>query len=152
MFRAFIKPYLKSLIETIKGAADVKVLMHCDGAIVPILPDLIEIGVDIINPVQTVVVGLEDTYALKEKFGGRITFHGGLDVQQVVPNATPEGLRSEGRPPDRRPGPRRRLYPGAVSQHQLRRAAGQRAGAVRRCARAGTVSAAGGCTRLSRSP
>lgn len=95
MFRAFIKPYLKSLIETIKAAADVKVLMHCDGAIVPILPDLIEIGVDIINPVQTVVVGLEDTFALKEKFGDRITFHGGLDVQQVVPNATPEGLRRE---------------------------------------------------------
>jgi uroporphyrinogen decarboxylase len=95
MFRAFIKPYLKSLIETIKAAADVKVLMHCDGAIVPILPDLIEIGVDIINPVQTVVVGLEDTFALKEKFGDRITFHGGLDVQQVVPNATPEGLRQE---------------------------------------------------------
>jgi len=40
-------------------------------------------------------VGLEDTYALKEKFGDRITFHGGLDVQQVVPNATPEGLRNE---------------------------------------------------------
>lgn len=95
MFRAFIKPYLKSLIETIKAAADVKVLMHCDGAIVPILPDLIEIGVDIINPVQTVVAGLEDTSALKEKFGDRITFHGGLDVQQVVPNATPEGLRQE---------------------------------------------------------
>jgi uroporphyrinogen decarboxylase len=95
MFRAFIKPYLKSLIETIKGAADVKVLMHCDGAIVPILPDLIEIGVDIINPVQTVVVGLEDTYALKEKFGDRITFHGGIDVQQVLPNATPESIRRE---------------------------------------------------------
>lgn len=95
MFRAFIKPYLKSLIETIKAAADVKVLMHCDGAIVPILPDLIEIGVDIINPIQTVVSGLEDTFALKEKFGNRITFHGGLDVQQVVPNATPESLRRE---------------------------------------------------------
>lgn len=95
MFRAFIKPYLRSQIETIKAAADVKVLMHCDGAIVPILPDLIEIGVDIINPVQTVVTGLEDTFALKEKFGDRITFHGGLDVQQVVPNATPDGLRDE---------------------------------------------------------
>jgi uroporphyrinogen decarboxylase len=101
MFRTFIKPYLKSWIETIKAAAGVKVLMHCDGAIVPILPDLIEIGVDIINPVQTVVVGLEDTFSLKEKFGDRITFHGGLDVQQVVPNATPAGLRDE---------LRRRLY------------------------------------------
>ncbi len=95
MFRTFIKPYLKSLVETIKAAADVKVLMHCDGAIVPILPDLIEIGVDIINPVQTVVVGLEDTFALKERFGEKITFHGGLDVQQVVPNATPESLYGE---------------------------------------------------------
>lgn len=95
MFRTFIKPYLKSLVETIKSAADVKVLMHCDGAIVPIIPDLIEIGVDIINPVQTVVTGLEDTFALKERFGDKITFHGGLDVQQVVPNATPESLYQE---------------------------------------------------------
>jgi uroporphyrinogen decarboxylase len=95
MFRTFIKPYLKSLIEAIKAAADVKVLMHCDGAIVPILPDLIEIGVDIINPVQTVVAGLEDTFALKEEFGDHITFHGGIDVQQVLPNATPASLRGE---------------------------------------------------------
>jgi uroporphyrinogen decarboxylase len=95
MFRQFIKPYLRAQIETIKATADVKVLMHCDGAIVPILPDLIEIGVDIINPVQTVVSGLEDTFALKERFGDRITFHGGMDVQQVVAQGTPDSLRAE---------------------------------------------------------
>ena len=95
MFREFIKPRLKTQIETIKANADVKVLMHCDGAILRIVEDLIEIGVDILNPIQTVVNGFEDTYALKEEFGDRICFHGGIDVQQVLPNATLEEIRQE---------------------------------------------------------
>jgi uroporphyrinogen decarboxylase len=95
MFREFIKPRLKSLIETIKSTADVKVLMHCDGAIIKIIPDLIEIGVDLLNPIQTVVNGMEDTRALKEQFGGQVCFHGGIDIQQVMRNATPEQLYTE---------------------------------------------------------
>jgi uroporphyrinogen decarboxylase len=95
MFREFIKPYLKSQIETIKESAKVKVLMHCDGAIRPILDDLIEIGVDIINPIQTVVIGFEDTAALKAKYGDRLTFHAAIDVQQVLPNTTPDEVRQE---------------------------------------------------------
>lgn len=95
MFREFIKPRLKSLIETIKSSADVKVFMHCDGAITKIIPDLIEIGVDILNPIQTVVKGMEDTRALKEQFGTQISFHGGIDVQRVLPNYTPEEIRQE---------------------------------------------------------
>ena len=95
MFREFIKPRLKTQIETIKASADVKVLMHCDGAILPIVEDLIEIGVDILNPIQTVVKGFEDTLALKEQFGQRICFHGGIDVQQVLPNATVEQVKAE---------------------------------------------------------
>lgn len=95
MFREFIKPRLKSLIETIKASADVRVLMHCDGAIVKILPDLIEIGVDIINPIQTVVKGFEDTQALKAQFGSQVCFHGGIDIQQVMVHATAEGMYAE---------------------------------------------------------
>lgn len=95
MFREFIKPRLKSLIDTIKSQADVKVLMHCDGAILRIVDDLIEIGVDILNPIQTVVEGFENTATLKEQFGDRICFHGGIDVQQIMPNATPEEIRLE---------------------------------------------------------
>jgi uroporphyrinogen decarboxylase len=95
MFREFIKPRLKSLIDTIKATADVKVLMHCDGAILKIIPDLIEIGVDILNPIQTVVKGLGDTKALKEQFGDRICFHGGIDIQQVLLKETTEGVRKE---------------------------------------------------------
>ena len=95
MFREFIKPRLKSLIDTIKTTANVKVLMHCDGAILKIIPDLIEIGVDILNPIQTVVKGLEDTRTLKEQFGDQICFHGGIDIQQVLLNATPTEVRTE---------------------------------------------------------
>lgn len=95
MFREFIKPRLRSQIQTIKANADVKVLMHCDGAILPIVEDLIEIGVDILNPIQTVVEGFEDTAALKERFGDQICFHGGMDVQQVLPNASVSEVRQE---------------------------------------------------------
>jgi uroporphyrinogen decarboxylase len=96
MFREFIKPRLRSQIKAIKGEAPhVKVLMHCDGAILRIVEDLIEIGVDILNPIQPVVRGLEDTFALKEQFGDRICFHGGIDVQQVLPNASVDEVRRE---------------------------------------------------------
>jgi uroporphyrinogen decarboxylase len=96
MFRQFIKPRLWSQIEAIKDEAPhVKVLMHCDGAIERIVDDLIEIGVDILNPIQTVVTGFEDTFALKERFGDRVCFHGGIDVQQVLPNASVESVQRE---------------------------------------------------------
>jgi len=95
MFREFIKPHLASLIKTIKEKADVQVLMHCDGAILRILPDLIEIGVDIINPIQTVVTGFEDTQSLKDEFGPQVCFHGGMDVQRVLPNYSPAEIRRE---------------------------------------------------------
>jgi len=96
MFRQFIKPYLRSLIEAIKGEAPhVQVLMHCDGAILRIVDDLIEAGIDILNPVQTVVTGFEDTAALKARFGDRICFHGGIDVQQVLRTASVDEVRYE---------------------------------------------------------
>jgi uroporphyrinogen decarboxylase len=95
MFREFIKPRLRDIIDAIKSGANVKVLMHCDGAIAPIIEDLIEIGVDILNPIQPVVKGLEDTQALKEQYGDRICFHGGIDVQQVMPNASVDEIRRE---------------------------------------------------------
>ena len=95
MFREFIKPRLREQIAIIKDAADVKVLFHCDGAVLPLMEDFIEIGVDILNPIQTVVRGFGDTEALQEAYGDRICFHGGIDVQQVMPNASPAELTCE---------------------------------------------------------
>ncbi len=106
MFRRFIKPRLKDLIEHIKSMASVKVMLHSDGAILPLVEDFIEIGVDILNPIQTTVEGLEATDVLKERYGDRLCFHGAIDVQHKLPDYTPEELNAEvaGRIRDLAPG------------------------------------------------
>ena len=65
-----------------------RVMMHSCGAIRELIPLLIEAGVDILDPIQVTAKGMEpDTLATE--FGGRITFHGGIDTQRVLPTATP---------------------------------------------------------------
>ncbi len=95
LFRARIKPRMKELHDHIKSLADVKLMMHTDGAVLPIIEDIIEMNVDILNPVQTSTRGMEDTQALKDRFGARLSFHGAIDVQQMLPNANAEELRWE---------------------------------------------------------
>jgi uroporphyrinogen decarboxylase len=95
MFRELIKPRWKALIDHIKSLADVKIMFHSDGDILPLLDDFVDMNVDILNPVQTSVAGLEDTFALKEKSGDSLCFHGAIDVQQMMPNATTEELEQE---------------------------------------------------------
>jgi uroporphyrinogen decarboxylase len=91
-FRSVIKPRLKDLIDHIKGQADVKFMYHTDGSVVPVIEDFIEMGVDILNPIQTSAMGM-NTYAMKEIFGDRICFHGAIDVQQMLPFSTVEEVR-----------------------------------------------------------
>jgi len=95
MFRQLLKPRMKELHDHIKSCADVKLMFHTDGAVLPLVDDFLEMNVDILNPVQTSVSGLEDTFALKESFGDRLSFHGAIDVQQMMPNATIEELEDE---------------------------------------------------------
>jgi uroporphyrinogen decarboxylase len=95
MFRNYLKERNAQLIAHIKNLADVKVMLHSDGAILPLIDDFIEMGVDIINPVQTSIESLSDTAALKAKYGERICFHGGIDVQQVLNKMTPDEIRKE---------------------------------------------------------
>jgi uroporphyrinogen decarboxylase len=95
LYRKRVKPFHTRLHQHIKSCADVKLMMHTDGAVLPLIEDLIETGADILNPVQTSTAGMEDTRALKEKFGDRLAFHGAMDVQQMMPNATMEELRWE---------------------------------------------------------
>jgi len=95
MFRQLLKPRMKELHDHIKGCADVQLMFHTDGAVLPLVDDFLEMNVDILNPVQTSVSGLEDTFALKEKFGDRLSFHGAIDVQQMLPNATTAELEQE---------------------------------------------------------
>jgi uroporphyrinogen decarboxylase len=90
-----IKPRMQELHNHIKNLADVKIMFHTDGAVLPLVEDFIDMNVDILNPVQTSVTGLEDTYALKEAFGDRLSFHGAIDVQQMLPNASTAELEQE---------------------------------------------------------
>jgi len=92
MFRTLLKPRLTELIDHIKAQADVKVMFHTDGSVVPVIGDIIEMGVDILNPIQTSAMGM-DSYAMKETYGDRLCFHGAIDVQQMLPFSSPEEVR-----------------------------------------------------------
>ncbi len=95
VYRKRIKPFHTRLHQHIKDKGNVYLMMHTDGAVLPLIGDLIETGADILNPVQTSTSGMDDTRALKEKYGNRLAFHGTMDVQQMMPNATHEELRWE---------------------------------------------------------
>jgi uroporphyrinogen decarboxylase len=97
LYRKLIKPRHTRLFGFIKqqAKAPVKIFYHSCGAILPVIPDLIESGVDILNPVQVSAAGM-DTRELKERFGKEITFYGGgVDTQRVLPRGTRAEVRDE---------------------------------------------------------
>ncbi len=94
LYRRLIKPRHKELYDFIHSRTEAKILHHTCGSVFPLVPDLIDVGVDILNPIQTSAQGM-DPAALKREFGERLVFHGGIDVQQVLPFATPERVREE---------------------------------------------------------
>ncbi|MGD2049372.1 MAG: uroporphyrinogen decarboxylase family protein [Chloroflexota bacterium] len=96
-YREIIKPRHKKIFDFIKDRTEAKIFFHCCGALREIIPDLVEIGVDIINPVQVSATGMESA-GLKRDFGDDITFWGGLvDTQGVFTDGTPEQVREEAR-------------------------------------------------------
>jgi uroporphyrinogen decarboxylase len=93
MYRERFKPNHARMWKRAKDLADVKVLLHVCGSFRALLPDLIDAGVDAINPVQTNCKGM-DAAGLKRDFGEQMTFWGGgCDTQSILPRATPEQVR-----------------------------------------------------------
>ncbi len=91
-YREFYKPYHKKLWGRAKELADVKVQLHCCGGIYELLDDLIEAGLDMVNPVQISCRGM-DPERLKADFGERITFWGGgCDTQRILPLSSPSEI------------------------------------------------------------
>ncbi|MCD6287717.1 MAG: methyltransferase [Candidatus Hydrogenedentes bacterium] len=89
MYREMIKPYHKLLWNRAKELADVKIMLHCCGGILEIIEDMIDDGLDAVNPVQTNCRGMEPMN-LKKQFGDRLTFWGGgCDTRDILPNAAP---------------------------------------------------------------
>jgi uroporphyrinogen decarboxylase len=94
MYREMIKPRQKELMAHIKERSGAKILYHSDGAIFTLIEDLIEIGVDILNPIEPAVKDM-DPSQLKATFGGKLAFHGGISQQQVLSKGGPDRVREE---------------------------------------------------------
>jgi uroporphyrinogen decarboxylase len=96
MFRELVLPCMRRRIAHIRTFTDAAFFHHSCGAIRPLIPDLIEAGVDILNPLQPRAAGMAPD-ALKRDFGGRLTFYGGVDTQELLPRGTPEEVAAETR-------------------------------------------------------
>jgi len=94
MFREFIAPYIKEMCDCIHSLG-AKVLYHSCGSIRPFIPDLIELGVDVLDPIQP-VAGMSPE-SLKAEFGDQLCFHGGIDMQRLLPFGTPDEVRTTAR-------------------------------------------------------
>jgi uroporphyrinogen decarboxylase len=96
MYRRFLKPRHRELFSFIKSHSHAAMFLHSCGAIHDLIPDLIEVGVDILNPIQLGAVNMGDTKKLKTEFGKDITFWGGgINTQDVLPNGTPQEVKDE---------------------------------------------------------
>jgi uroporphyrinogen decarboxylase len=86
MWRKYIKPRMAKFCDLIHSYG-AKVRYHCCGSCYDIIFDLIEIGVDILSPIQALATNM-DPFKLKEEFGDKLCFHGGIDIQQLLPNSS----------------------------------------------------------------
>lgn len=95
IYRKYMKPKHKKTIELIKRKAPhAKVMLHCDGAIRKFIPDLIDVGVDILNPIEGHLRGM-DPVELKRDFGNDLVFQGGVDVKNVLNTGSVDDVRRE---------------------------------------------------------
>jgi len=95
LYRQRVKPYQQKLYEYVKSHFDGHLFLHSDGSVYSLIPDLIEIGADILNPVQFSAANM-DARKLKVEFGKDLTFWGGgCDTQAVLPYGTPQQVRDE---------------------------------------------------------
>jgi uroporphyrinogen decarboxylase len=84
MFRKFIKPCIERLIKVVKeNNPNTKVMLHSDGAITKLIPDMIALGVDVIHPLEP--LHAMDLSAIKDQFGKQVTFLGGIDISHAMP-------------------------------------------------------------------
>jgi len=94
MFQQFVVPYIREMCDLIHSFG-AKVLYHSCGDMRYFIPDLIELGVDVLDPIQP--IGSMKPEELKAEYGERLCFHGGIDVQKILPFGTPQEVRTEAR-------------------------------------------------------
>jgi uroporphyrinogen decarboxylase len=93
MWRVFFAPHLETLADMAHNEG-IKVFLHCCGSSREIIPDLIALGIDILNPIQPQAKGM-DPRDLKAHFGNRLCFHGGIDTQKTLPFGSVNDVKEE---------------------------------------------------------
>jgi uroporphyrinogen decarboxylase len=94
LYRRLIKPRHARYLDLLRSMTSAKILYHSCGAVADLIPDFLDMGIEILNPVQVSAHGM-DTAALKAAYGDRLTFCGGVDTMRVLPFGTPEEVRAE---------------------------------------------------------
>jgi len=94
-YEKIIHPYQRRVFEALHSLSDARILYHNCGSVVWQINDLIEMGVDALNPVQVSSAGMDDTASLKRRFGDRIAFWGGVDTGHVLPYGAPQDVHDE---------------------------------------------------------
>ena len=95
MYRQMLKPVHADFISFIKSRTKARVFFHSDGDVAPLIEDFIEIGVDILNPIQTSAGSMSDLPSLKKRFGKNMVFCGGIDSHRILPYGSVEEVRQE---------------------------------------------------------
>ena len=93
MWRDFVRPRHARLVELAHQYGK-KVMYHCDGSVWPLIPEFIDLGIDVLNPIQPDAKGM-DLAQIKAAYGDRLCFHGGVDINQTLPQGMPEQVAAE---------------------------------------------------------
>jgi len=93
-YRQLIKPRHQKYFQLFHDLSPAKVFFHTCGSVADIIDDLIDIGVDVLHPVQVSAAGM-DPASLKQKYGGRLAFWGGIDTQHILPHGTVDDVKAE---------------------------------------------------------
>ena len=95
MYRSILKPVHADYLRFIRERTGAKVFFHTDGDVFPLIDDFVEMGVDILNPIQTSAGRMANLEELKDRWGDQLTFCGAIDTQRILPYASPDEVRKE---------------------------------------------------------
>ena len=95
MYRRILKPIHAEYIAFIRAHTKARIFFHTDGDVTDLVDDLVEIGVDILNPIQTSSGRMADIASLKRRHGAHLSFCGAIDTKRVLPYGTPADVRAE---------------------------------------------------------
>ena len=95
MYRQVLKPIHADYIAFIRQRTPARVFFHTDGDVFDLLDDFVEIGIDILNPIQTSAGKMANLPELKRRYGRNLVFCGAIDTHRVLPSGTPDEVRQE---------------------------------------------------------